>query len=216
MSVLTPTSSRPVPSLVRGRLKIAHPVRQRGVVLFFALIALVVLTLAGLAIMRAVDTATLIAGNLAFRQSALQSADYGIEDARTWLMARSVTELNADQPSVTSGSSSTQASWYWANWQDTFDPHTYDWTSAYVMSSSYVGNSVSYVIHRMCQYSGDYTDPSKYCLKAQLTQSPGDSTRVTSYGQNAPTGSNTTPYYRITARILGPRNTETFVQAIIF
>jgi Tfp pilus assembly protein PilX len=44
------------------------PSRIRGAVLFIALIVLVAMTLAGIAIMRSVDTATLIAGNLAFKQ----------------------------------------------------------------------------------------------------------------------------------------------------
>ena len=42
---------------------------QRGLVLFFALIALVAMSLAALALVRSVDTSTLISGNLAFRQA---------------------------------------------------------------------------------------------------------------------------------------------------
>jgi Tfp pilus assembly protein PilX len=50
-------------------------------VLFIALIVLVAMTLAGIAIMRSVDTATLIAGNLAFKQGTVQSSDNGVEQA---------------------------------------------------------------------------------------------------------------------------------------
>ena len=42
-----------------------RPQRQHGLVLFFALIAMVVMSLAAVALIRAVDTSTLIAGNLA-------------------------------------------------------------------------------------------------------------------------------------------------------
>jgi Tfp pilus assembly protein PilX len=57
--------------------------RQRGAILFIALIVLVAMTLAGIALMRSVDTNVLIAGNLAFRQGATAAGDYGVEDART-------------------------------------------------------------------------------------------------------------------------------------
>jgi len=57
------------------------PSRVRGAVLFIALIVLVAMSLAGIAIMRSVDTATLIAGNLAFKQGTMHSSDNGIEQA---------------------------------------------------------------------------------------------------------------------------------------
>ena len=52
---------------------------QQGVVSFIALVALVVMSLAAVALIRSVDTATLIAGNLAFKQAATASADAGVE-----------------------------------------------------------------------------------------------------------------------------------------
>jgi Tfp pilus assembly protein PilX len=51
---------------------------QQGVVLFIALIVLVAMSLAGIALMRSVDTNVLIAGNLAFRQGATMAGDWGI------------------------------------------------------------------------------------------------------------------------------------------
>lgn len=59
--------------------------KQNGVVLFFSLIALVVMSLAAVALIRSVDTNTLISGNLAFKQSATISADAGLETALKWL-----------------------------------------------------------------------------------------------------------------------------------
>src|SRR5262249_39720144 len=61
--------------------------RERGVVLMVALIVLVAMTLAGIALMRSVDTTTLIAGNLAFQQSATNGGDIGTETAIAWLEA---------------------------------------------------------------------------------------------------------------------------------
>ena len=51
--------------------------RQRGLALFFALIAMVAIMLAAIVLVRSVDTATLISGNLAFQQNATRSADGG-------------------------------------------------------------------------------------------------------------------------------------------
>ena len=59
--------------------------KQRGIVLFVALIALVAMTLAAIALVRSVDTANVISGNLAFRQGGMQASDIGIEAAVTAL-----------------------------------------------------------------------------------------------------------------------------------
>src|SRR6266446_10692864 len=52
--------------------------RQGGTILIIALIVLVAMTLAGIATMRSVDTATITAGNIGLRQSALNAADQGL------------------------------------------------------------------------------------------------------------------------------------------
>ncbi|MFO1412487.1 MAG: hypothetical protein U1F10_00940 [Burkholderiales bacterium] len=55
--------------------------RQRGVVLFVALIAMVILALAGVALMRAVDTTAGVAGNLAFRNASYPAVNEAIEES---------------------------------------------------------------------------------------------------------------------------------------
>ena len=61
------------------------PRAQRGVVLFVALIAMVVLSLAGVALIRAVDTSGSAAGNIAFREASVTAVNYAIEQAVDWL-----------------------------------------------------------------------------------------------------------------------------------
>lgn len=56
---------------------IAMPRSQRGVVLLIALIVLVAMTLAGIGMMRSVDTGTVISGNMAFRQASANASDAG-------------------------------------------------------------------------------------------------------------------------------------------
>lgn len=49
--------------------------RQKGISLFLALIALVVLSLGAISLFRSVDTGSLVSGNITFKQSAIGSSD---------------------------------------------------------------------------------------------------------------------------------------------
>ena len=64
------------------------PRRERGVVLFVALIVLIVMTLAGLALLRQMAPASSIAGNIAFKENATSVADRGTEVALQYLACR--------------------------------------------------------------------------------------------------------------------------------
>jgi len=55
--------------------------RQHGVVLFVALIAMVVMSLAGVALIRSVDTTGSVAGNLAFREASVPAVNMAVEEA---------------------------------------------------------------------------------------------------------------------------------------
>jgi hypothetical protein len=59
----------------------ANRTKQQGVVLVIALIALVAISLAGIALMRTVDTSNVVSGNIAFNESAIQISDVGAEMA---------------------------------------------------------------------------------------------------------------------------------------
>jgi Tfp pilus assembly protein PilX len=191
--------------------------RQRGAILFVALVVLVAMSLAGIALMRSVDTNVLIAGNLAFRQGATSAGDYGVESARGWLATHAAV-LNNDQPPG--------AAFYWANWQQNLDllgndptRPDYDWTSgaspANDLGADLAGNRVQYVIHRLCDVAGAPNVVG--CVKSSLSVSSagsGGSNQVQPVG-----GGNvniaTVVLYRVTVRVTGPRNTVSFVQAVL-
>ena len=176
---------------------------QDGVVLFIALIVLVAMTLAGIAVMRSVDTNVLIAGNLAFRNAATSAGDAGIEAARNWLATQTAGGLVNDQ-----------VPGYYANWQDTFNPTTFNWTanSALVGTDSN-GNEIRYIVHRMCAESAKTVDGTD-CFKVS-SGSAGSTKGGGSYGVTPLSGA-TQPYFRITARVEGPRNSVSYVQAFIY
>ena len=112
---------------------------MRGAVLFIALIVLVAMTLAGIAMMRSWTPRHLIAGNLAFKQGTMQSADSGIEQAFQWLLANRPT-LWSSNPGQ--GYNSGYATPVWTS------PAT--WTSAVTVGTDAAGNTISYQIHRLC------------------------------------------------------------------
>jgi Tfp pilus assembly protein PilX len=207
--------------------------RQQGVVLFIALIVLVAMSLAGVALLRSVDTNVLIAGNLAFRQGATMAGDWGIEDARLLLQTNTgsgVTTLHADQPALNQAPGIPNPPWpnsaYWANWQqgkdligNTSDPSDdFDWNTARNMGADAGGNTVSYVVHRLCSVAGDPASAGVSCVRSASGGGGGASEKgtkgVVAYGTAALPGTSTI-YYRVTVRVAGPRNTLSYVQAVL-
>jgi Tfp pilus assembly protein PilX len=210
---------------------------QQGVVLFIALIVLVAMSLAGIALMRSVDTNVLIAGNLAFRQGATMAGDWGVEDARKLIDRNSkdpVTNqplniLENDTPVLAQLSGIPNPPWpntaYYATWQDASDltgntptvADDFNWSIARDMGTDAAGNQVSYVIHRLCDSGGPATSASVNCIKTSGAggSASDDGTKgVVAYGAAALPGTSTV-YYRVTVRIVGPRNTVSYVQAVL-
>lgn len=194
---------------------------QQGVILFVALIVLVAMSLAGVALMRSVDSNVLIAGNLAFRQGATMAGDWGVEAARSWLEAnKSGTTLEMDQPGVAGGTG------YWANWQQNTDLYgatstttdDFNWDNAVVVGTDAGGHEVRYVIHRLCSAAGATTSGGVDCVKGSSGGGAGAASTGTkgavTYGSAALPGVSST-YYRVTVRVSGPRNTLSFVQAVL-
>ncbi len=90
--------------------------RQRGAALFIALIALVFMMLAGIAMVRSVDTSNVIAGNLTFRQASLSVADVATETAFTAMNHPTsgfvITTIDANSPAGCSGATSPPCSYF--------------------------------------------------------------------------------------------------------
>jgi hypothetical protein len=77
------------------------------------------------------------------------------------------------------------------------------------------GNTVSFVIHRMCVAAGPATENCEmpFVQKGGRVRTEGESKGTKEKGGDLD-GFNAV-YYRITARVSGPRNTSGFVQAIV-
>ena len=85
-----------------------------GVVLFVALIVLIIMTLAGLALLRQMGAGTSIAGNIAFKENATSVADRGTEFANAWLT----------HPDAAITATDSVANGYLSSWGNGVDPTT--------------------------------------------------------------------------------------------
>lgn len=190
--------------------------KQQGVVLFIALIALVVMSLAAVALIRSVDTSTVIAGNLASKQSATTSADSGLETALTWMGGiADLSTFNADNVAQGYYATLTADPTAFA-WDDT-DSRPADDASGNIDANGTdaSGNTIRYVIQRMCRVAGE--PAAGNCLfgaPAVNTSSQG----VRPAPLACATCSNTeqSPIYRVTARVVGVKNTISYIQAFIY
>jgi len=201
--------------------------RQRGVALFFALICMVAIMLAAVALVRSVDTAALISGNLAFQQSATSSADSGTEAAITWLAATEAANsaMNVLIDPLHPFNSNNAAAGYYAS----LDParsltassgtrFLWDATDSVGLAADSSGNTTRYIVQRMCRtagvavanasciFSGAVLDNNKQNipLPQEICKGPGCPVA----GQ--------TPMLRVTSRTTGPKNTLSYVQAFIY
>ena len=187
--------------------------RQKGVVLFVALIALVVLMIAAVALVRSTDTAQMIAGNLAIKRDLTHESEAAVQaaiarftgtgtlaaEAARW---NDVSSANADY-SATALSTSPQGIPF-ALMQATVAGETAGYNS---------GVTYRYMIDRMCPQSGSPSLPTAYCINGSTKADVFISDINTS--ANAGAGlpkKNEGVVYRISIRITDARSTQSFFQ----
>lgn len=204
---------------LRNRRAPRLPRRERGVVLMIALIVLVALTLAGLSMVRSVDTGSTIAGNFAFRQAALSAADAGVEAAFAVLNGATGTGNGVVQTAPDNQVSNKYYPVMQATDADGI-PTGITWTSAYGLAdvpagvtsvSVPTGYDVRFVIERMCTGAFPVIDVAGKCVNERTTDAAGGSVGI---GRPRFTGATKTNY-RVTVRVEGPRNTVSMAQAVM-
>lgn len=211
---------------------------ERGVVLILALIVLVALTLAAVALTRSVGTSNVIADNLAFQQAATHSADRGVEAAVAWIEKNSIaTGTGACATTTPLGCTQTTEGYQAVRTDPT---SSQDWSAFFQKNVTdkkvkildldpstdntvdrSTGNTVSYLIQRMCDKEGEANTDLNSCASSPFASAgscPGGTT-CTGGGGRGGTGSNVNSskqtYYRITVMVSGPRNTQSLVQAMV-
>lgn len=168
---------------------------QRGVTIVVVLLLMVVMVLGGLALARMTEVGTLASGNSNFREASLHASEVGINTAYAAVRALASEESNS-------------GNWYWATMQatDSAGVPSVSWSSA---PSVTVGNyTVSYVAERMCS-AAPVTDTLRQCLVKAIPQ-----TNTARVGEEILDPPNSRQF-RITVRVTGPKDTETWVQALV-
>lgn len=195
-------------------MSIRHPNRktigQRGVALPIALIVLVAMVLAAVTLIRSVDTATMVAGNLTLKQSATHAADEGVRQGFLWLRNTVIANPASLNSSIAGSgyiSAHNDPNWNPAapgNWPG----------DAVTLPEDAGGNIVSYVIHRLCTQPGlSYNAPNQQCATYTGTSAAASGG---SQSVDAPEFSGVVyVYFRVTSRAVGPRNTISYVQSLM-
>lgn len=190
--------------------------KQKGVVLFIALIVLVAMTLAGIALVRSVDTTNIIAGNLAFQQSATNSGDLGTEKAILWLEQKNTVTSNLHNDNLNEGYAASQGAVTTSFAWDTLTSGAKPILPVQLGEDS-AGNAVSYIIQRLCAKEGDPFD-TNVTTNPQCVVPPPVASNNQGNSQVAGTVTlvdSNQQYYRITSRIQGPRNTLSYIQLVV-
>jgi type IV pilus assembly protein PilX len=222
----------------------AGRLRQSGIALVFALVALVAITLATIALVRSVGTGIEIAGNMAFKEATKNAADVAADAAVSWI-ANNKSALNVSDDSHG----------YYSNWMsgcdftgnrtttkiddvgwagaaggasctDPFHTGIPAGKSVSISSGMPSGYAASFVVTRMCFCDGP---AAGYCKNTTITNScvgsgggigrfhetPTYDNRGLDAGAAGRISASVSPYYRIVTRVAGPRNTVSFIETMV-
>ena len=201
----------------------------RGASLLVALIVLVMMSLGALAMVRAVGTGLLVAGNFAFRQAAVLASENGSEAAIDWLSAHADSaDVYTDQAAVgyyasalpgldlTGSASATSAA-------------TVDWLDdecggrggiacvqpSPLLPADPAGHAVRYLIQRLCGSTGSPEAAANSCLLHRSASGGSPNRGQLSYGSSKHFNPANAVYYRITVQVRGPRGTTAFTQTLV-
>ena len=185
------------------------PLRQRGVILFVTLIALVVLLISSIALVRSFDTTMILAGNLSFKRDLINQSERAIFAANA----------SMNDPTKLGNTTAVQSNVVAYNYYATLLPSdvhglpnmiTDDslWTlgSGNDIVDPITGVNVRYVIDRMCNVAGPASPNT--CIVGYAVV-PGGTVGISQGKPNGPI------VYRVSIRVKGPRNTQTYVQTTL-
>lgn len=200
-----PTRHFPSRCRLHPRPQVAQ--RQRGVVLLFTLIALMLVLLAASAMVRSVDTSSVLAGNLAFRRDLANQAERGIVAARKLLLTGALMSSGTRDANQLAYNYSAVKLANNASGVPTVLASDTAFTSAGMTGADLSGNSgtVRYVIDRQCTAAGEFGASNCQVVEG-TTDTAGSS------WQRRP-GAESRPIYRISVRVTGPRNAQAFYQS---
>jgi Tfp pilus assembly protein PilX len=193
------------------------PAGQRGVALFAALIALVIVMLAAIALIRSTDVAQQISGNIAIKRDLTHESELALRDAVTLFNAGAL-------DSETKRQSDNTAVGYYSTAQAS---NSYGVPTSLINAAPTSGETTAatgvtyrYMIDRMCPQTGSsFPAATKNCSVAQTsahsTQSIDAYLPLQGGGTGAPTTTGDPVVYRISIRVTDARGAQSFFQATL-
>jgi hypothetical protein len=191
---------------------------QKGMVLLMVLVSIVILLLAAVALVHSTGTGLFAAGNLGFRRDLVNQSGRAISAAMGKFAANgplsSASAVQQDSKDDNYSSTVLPADGFPSNSSPSathgipnvlMNPTQFDMTytkNNIVDATTQV--TIRYVIDRLCTTSGA-PDPST-CMVSTTVSDKGGTNWL------AKAGGSSTPVYRISVLLTGPRNTQAFVQ----
>ena len=169
--------------------------KEKGASLIIVLVLLSVMLLGIASLARMGDASSLVAGNVAQNEAALNASEVGISEAYAALDALTTPDASAE-------------GWYFATKQTDDNaglPTGITWSS---MRSKTVGAcTVRYLVERLCSVT-PVTDYNNQCALKKAYAANSVKTGVEELESTAGV------QYRITVNVTGPKDLNTFVQAL--
>lgn len=206
-------------------MSLPRPNTTQGAVLLTALIMLIALMVAAGALMRMVDSANLLAGNLGFKRAATLAAENGVEAAIDWLQQQSPAKLEDNNaqagyyasamPLDAAGNAPGKgvAAIDWNNNACAGLVNSACLTPKAIAGTDAAGHSVAYLIQRLCSAAGALSATGE-CARYLDSEAESSSRGAVDYSSPKRLTGQPWAYYRITARAVGPRNTVSLIQVL--
>ena len=188
---------------------------QRGVVLLFAMIALVILLIGTVALMRSMNTSLFTAGNFGFKRDLTNQGERAMTTVLDLVQTGALASEAARQANSTASNYS--ATMLSTNAEGIPLALLSDTAYATVgvagndIAPAGMGVTVRYVVDRLCTTAGPASEDS--CTVVGTLPAGGSNSEVGSGSGGGPRGAPTGVVYRVSIRVDGPRRTQSFFQS---
>ncbi|MGG7606707.1 hypothetical protein [Massilia sp. BKSP1R2A-1] len=186
-------------------------VRQLGIALPVMLIMLLILLVSSIYLLRSSNSTTLTAANLAYDAQLARANDFGLHAGFNWLSQTATLNRAALNSNI-------GAQGYRATMNTRLSVRSTEFWDGSRSVADGRGNTIRYVIHRMCTMAEPTNAPNNYCVRT--TANPAALGNAVGVGNSMKTDGalfDGVPqtHFVITARIDGPRGGNVITQMVV-
>jgi type IV pilus assembly protein PilX len=171
--------------------------REQGSALALVLVVMVVLMFGALAAIRSTETASLVAGNSAFKEATKQAADLGVNAGFAYVLA------------ITNAEEVVSDKYFPLRQQDDSYglPSSVRWDR--VIESTVQNYKIQFVVERLCTGVLPVSNTLAQCV-TETAPAAGSNKLGSEVYESPPT-----TVFRVTVRTRGPKNSESYTQALM-